>query len=307
MTENEPYTPTTQQVRDAVLMSGKPFDQIVEIDDPVEGYSIHDQYVEPGAAFARWLTQHDAEVLTAARPSWEAESREALVTGLMAARWPEHAGGGLFDMDEETIGWLADALIANGVVTLATPAETDDRLAKIEALIAPQWRSIAYDRNALIDDIRAILEAPVASQGDAPADEEWEYRLASRANGSGDLHDATMEYGSPEEARDRHGDVEVPAGFSLIVERRQPANVDSKPTRWEQYEADQKPAVPVDALGFPTQEGATFRARDAKAVTEFTVVEPGLFERRDGGFYEPQELDHSSIADVRRAHERSGR
>lgn len=28
----------------------------------------------------------------------------------------------------------------------------------VRALIAPQWRSIDYDRNALIDDIRAALD-----------------------------------------------------------------------------------------------------------------------------------------------------
>lgn len=49
------YTPTTREVRDAVLMAGKPFDQIGETDDPHYGYQIYDIFVEPGAAFDRWL------------------------------------------------------------------------------------------------------------------------------------------------------------------------------------------------------------------------------------------------------------
>jgi chromosome segregation ATPase len=31
-------------------------------------------------------------------------------------------------------------------------------LARVRKLVAPQWRSLGYDRNALIDDIRAALD-----------------------------------------------------------------------------------------------------------------------------------------------------
>jgi hypothetical protein len=31
-------------------------------------------------------------------------------------------------------------------------------LEAVEALIAPQWRSIDYDRNALVDDLRAAID-----------------------------------------------------------------------------------------------------------------------------------------------------
>jgi hypothetical protein len=34
----------------------------------------------------------------------------------------------------------------------------------IDRLIAPQWRSIGYDRNALVDDLRAILSSTTANE-----------------------------------------------------------------------------------------------------------------------------------------------
>jgi hypothetical protein len=34
-----------------------------------------------------------------------------------------------------------------------------EKLEQIRELVAPKWRSIDYDRNALIDDIRAVLDA----------------------------------------------------------------------------------------------------------------------------------------------------
>jgi len=60
MSEN--YTPTTEQVRDAVQMARRPFDITHEIDDPYYGFSYYEEFVEPSSAFDRWLEAHDREV-----------------------------------------------------------------------------------------------------------------------------------------------------------------------------------------------------------------------------------------------------
>lgn len=43
-------------------------------------------------------------------------------------------------------------------------AEAQAQVERVRALIAPQWRSFEYDRNALIDDLRAALDG----EGEAP-------------------------------------------------------------------------------------------------------------------------------------------
>lgn len=104
------YTPSTREVRDAVLMSGKPFDQIVETDDPHYGYSIYDEYVEPGSAFDRWPAAHDAEFLaTVTAPPATGDERETLLTVM------RESGGG-WDHSDQTLD-MADAILARFTVT----------------------------------------------------------------------------------------------------------------------------------------------------------------------------------------------
>lgn len=107
-TENEPYTPTTEEMLDYVLNGTDVIHRAVRREQ-----------------FNRWLAQHDAEVLAAARPSWEAESREALVQAIdvelaRSENWHPAATTGL---EIGATSRIADALLANGVVTLATPTE----------------------------------------------------------------------------------------------------------------------------------------------------------------------------------------
>lgn len=73
------------------------------------------------------------------------------------------------------------------------------------------------------------------------------------------------------------------------------------------HETDQKPAVPVDALGFPTEVGATFTAipLDDRNETRrrFVVGNDGFDVTQAGIRYLRSDLDPASIKDVSSAGE----
>lgn len=300
-TENEPYTPTDEEARESYVygrwMTGEPERHLAEFD--------------------RWLAQHDAEVLAAARPSWEAESREALVKGIAPFFNGWLVEKGYADtLAHDLASDAVSTLLVDGVVTLAVPAETDE----VQEYIASSndVRHTHEWTDAHGGECVGAPCTPVASQGDTPADEasecagfdwgEWDGIdgpvLLCGVHGypaQGEVYDRLpSQVGAACQAVDQPPAVPVDSEHEKRVSSIHSAREAVRAIR----------DVPVDAAGFPTEVGATFTARFVRRgeYLHFRVVEPGLFESLlSGNTWLTSNIDPASVEDVRRADDRSGK
>lgn len=278
MTDNEQgYTPTTEEVLDYVLIAGT--DRHPHISDE-----------ETRAAFHRWLYQRDAATLAAHRVTLEAESREALAEVIFnhnseamgsSIRYPAAT-----DRMRRVSNEYADALLASGVVSVTEPV---------------QYEAVAHASN-----MERIADCIKHQTWGSQAENEANAREAARYLAA--LTSRPAPVAPPTEEEHKH------EWRAIGIERYECIGCGAKGTDVRGNSdngyivIDQKPVVPVDALGFPTQEGATFTAQFQSGATggRFIVLAnrhvrlPGVGTFTIGG------IDHTSIEDVRPADGRNG-